>query len=169
MTVYLAVGIAISSAAFPPMRPVLYVCPLAVFLQVYVADIHQQSLTGLAKLDTSVVSRLRSDSNEDAPASVIHAPTGFKSFAGDQARPFSRSQGRQSSIPQPIAEASRSYSSAAQSDKSEATIVSPTTPESQMIGLDKVCPPSTSLETLTYHNLIGHIEGNSTHRHISTL
>src|SRR5205814_766063 len=41
-----------------------------------VANVSKPNL-GLGKIDTSFANRLRSDSNDDAPPSVIHAPVGF--------------------------------------------------------------------------------------------
>ncbi|KAF2430172.1 hypothetical protein EJ08DRAFT_254252 [Tothia fuscella] len=74
----------------------------------------------LPQLDTAIADKSRVDS-DDAPQSVIHAPTGFRQFQEHKkSPPFLRP--RSESLP---------------SQNSENTVVSPTTPESNLMPEDK--------------------------------
>jgi len=106
-------------------------------------------ITNLAKIDTSFANRLRSDSNDDAPQSVIHAPVSFRQFVGEPhdaiAAPTSvakhlRPQENKRSPPQPSSShRNRSVSAPSEtSTASEATVVSPQTPENNNPVDDKV-------------------------------
>ncbi|KAF2839259.1 hypothetical protein M501DRAFT_933677 [Patellaria atrata CBS 101060] len=73
-----------------------------------------KSLDMLARLDTSIPARSRADSDE-APQSVIHAPSGFKQFAPQLKKGLSTSP----------------------TDRMDNSVVSPVTPESNMIPDEK--------------------------------
>lgn len=113
-----------------------------------VANASKPSLS-LGRIDTSFANRLRSDSNDDAPPSVIHAPVGFRQFVGEsldaqKQKSFLRPQDNKRSPPQSSSQV-RNRSVSAPSDKSaasEATVVSPQTPEETSSTEDKVGPPS---------------------------
>ena len=104
---------------------------------------------GLGKIDTSFANRLRSDSNDDAPPSVIHAPVGFRQFVGDpldaqKTQNFLRPQDNKRSPPQSSSQV-RNRSASAPSDNStvtETATVSPQTPENTASAEDKVGIPS---------------------------
>ncbi|KAF2091012.1 hypothetical protein K490DRAFT_34916 [Saccharata proteae CBS 121410] len=86
------------------------------------ADMHdiaspdsQQSNTSsskLARIDTTIEARARSNSSDDAPQSVIHAPPGYLQFDANQSSPY------------------RDMVSPAPTDKSTNTVVAPETPDS---------------------------------------
>lgn len=107
-----------------------------------------QPVNNLAKIDTSFANRLRSDSNDDAPPSVIHAPMGFKQFIGDahdahaapSVQKHLRPQENKRSPPQPSSShRNRSVSAPSEtSTASEATVVSPQIPENNLSPEDKV-------------------------------
>jgi len=110
-----------------------------------VANVSKPSLS-LGKIDTSFANRLRSDSNDDAPPSVIHAPVGFRQFVGEtldaqNGQSFLRPQDNKRSPPQVSPSQIRNRSVSAPSDKSnasEATIIPPQTPEDTSSTEDKV-------------------------------
>jgi len=109
----------------------------------------EKPIGNLAKIDTTFANRLRSDSNDDAPQSVIHAPVSFRQFVGEPhdaiAAPTSaakhlRPQENKRSPPQPSSShRNRSVSAPSEtSTASEATVVSPQTPENNNPVDDKV-------------------------------
>jgi hypothetical protein len=118
----------------------------------------------LGRIDTSFANRLRSDSNDDAPPSVIHAPMGFRQFVGDpldaqiaslaqNSQSFLRPQDNKRSPPQSSSQV-RNRSVSAPSDKSnvsEATVVPSQTPENTESEEEKVGIPSgtTQAQVLT--------------------
>jgi hypothetical protein len=110
-----------------------------------VANASKPSLN-IGKIDINFANRLRSDSNDDAPPSVIHAPVGFRQFVGDgqPAQSFLRPQDNKRSPPHASSQV-RNRSVSAPSDKStasEVTVVCPQTPEETSSTEDKVGIPN---------------------------
>lgn len=110
-----------------------------------------------SKLHTSLPARFRSDS-DDAPQSVIHAPTNFKTFVSTLLSPGC------TTLPLTVAQNRVSVSAASSHETSsdQTAVVSPQTPEANMIPDDKV---RLAHVALTHAVMAEHTQQTSTYTH----